>query len=49
MIFKQPMNCVILPAILLAKYHIEIPSNFMKSINLVGNTTIPVIMLIIAN
>ncbi|MCI1634077.1 MAG: AEC family transporter [Liquorilactobacillus nagelii] len=47
MIFKQPMNYVILPAILLAKYHIEIPSNFMKSINLVGNTTIPVIMLIL--
>ncbi|MFT9452100.1 AEC family transporter [Liquorilactobacillus ghanensis] len=47
MILKQPMNYVIIPAILLNQYHIVIPGNFMKSINLIANTTIPIIMLIL--
>lgn len=47
MIFKQPMNYVIIPAILLNQFDITIPKNFMKVINMIGNTAIPIIMLIL--
>ncbi|UQS82074.1 AEC family transporter [Bombilactobacillus folatiphilus] len=46
-ILKQPMNYVILPAILLHYYHILLPVNLMKSVNMLSNITIPLIMLIL--
>lgn len=46
-ILKQPMNYVILPAILLNLYQIKVPANLMKSVSMVGNITIPLIMLIL--
>ncbi|KRL96974.1 AEC family transporter [Liquorilactobacillus satsumensis] len=46
-VFKQPMNYVILPAILMNKFQLILPVNFMKSITLIGNTTVPIIMLIL--
>jgi predicted permease len=47
MVLKQPMNYVIIPAILMHEYQIKIPANFMKSIDLIGNATIPFIMLVL--
>ncbi|MFT8424572.1 MAG: AEC family transporter [Liquorilactobacillus sp.] len=46
-IFKQPMNYVILPAILLNKCNVVVPNFLMKSVNLIGNATIPIIMLVL--
>lgn len=46
-ILKQPMNYVIVPAILLNCYHIGIPENLMKSVSMIGDITIPLIMLIL--
>lgn len=46
-ILKQPMNYVILPAVLLNYYQIRVPVNLMKSVGMVGNITIPLIMLIL--
>ncbi|MCO7124320.1 AEC family transporter [Sporolactobacillus shoreicorticis] len=46
-VLKQPMNYVILPALLLQMFHIHIPANFMQSIELVSNTSIPIIMIIL--
>ncbi|KRM30555.1 hypothetical protein FC83_GL001690 [Agrilactobacillus composti DSM 18527 = JCM 14202] len=46
-VLKQPMNYVIIPGILMQHYHVTIPANFMKSIDLVSNIAIPLIMLIL--
>lgn len=46
-IFKQPMNYVILPAIILNKCNIVVPNFLMKSVDLIGNATIPIIMLVL--
>ena len=46
-ILKQPMNYVILPAIWLNYYQIKVPDNLMKSVGMIGNITIPLIMLIL--
>ncbi|MCO7174915.1 AEC family transporter [Sporolactobacillus kofuensis] len=46
-VLKQPMNYVILPAMLLQKFQFHIPVNFLKSIDLISNTTIPIIMVIL--
>ncbi|GBG95692.1 membrane protein [Ligilactobacillus salitolerans] len=46
-ILKQPMNYVIIPAILLNLYQIKLSANLMKSVNMIGNITIPLIMLIL--
>lgn len=46
-VLKQPMNYVILPAILLHYYQIQLPANLMKSVNMIGNIAIPLIMLIL--
>jgi predicted permease len=46
-VLKQPMNYAIIPALLLQKFQIQIPGNFMKSIELVSNTSIPIIMIIL--
>jgi len=46
-VLKQPMNYVILPALLLQTFHIQIPANFMQSIELVSSTSIPIIMIIL--
>ncbi|GEN48903.1 AEC family transporter [Ligilactobacillus pobuzihii] len=46
-IFKQPMNYVILPAILLNYLNCKIPNNIMGSIKIIGNITIPLIMIIL--
>lgn len=41
------MNYVIIPAMLLQKFQIHIPGNFLKSIELVSGTSIPIIMIIL--
>lgn len=46
-VLKQPMNYAIIPGILLQQFQIQIPGNFLKSIELVGNTAVPVIMIIL--
>ncbi|MCL1631573.1 AEC family transporter [Sporolactobacillus sp. CPB3-1] len=46
-VLRQPMNYVIIPALLLQEFHVHIPDNFMKSIELVSNTSIPIIMIIL--
>lgn len=46
-IFKQPMNYVILPAILLNYLNFKIPNSIMESIKIIGNITIPLIMIIL--
>ncbi|MDN3954909.1 AEC family transporter [Sporolactobacillus laevolacticus] len=46
-VLRQPMNYVIIPAMLLQKFQIHIPGNFLKSIELVSGTSIPIIMIIL--
>ncbi|WP_240697338.1 AEC family transporter [Sporolactobacillus sp. THM19-2] len=46
-VLKQPMNYAIIPAILLQELHIRIPGNFMESIQMISNTSIPLIMIIL--
>lgn len=46
-VLSQPANYVIIPAILLQQFHARIPTNIFTSIELVGNATIPVIMIIL--
>ncbi|RYM02745.1 AEC family transporter [Sporolactobacillus sp. THM7-7] len=46
-VISQPSNWVIIPGILMHEFQIHIPEHFYKSIELIGNTTIPVIMVIL--
>lgn len=46
-VLRQPSNYVIIPAILLQQFHIHLPANLFASIQLVGNATIPVVMIIL--
>lgn len=46
-VLKQPMNYAMIAAVVLQQLHITIPGNFLKSIELVGNTAIPVVMIIL--
>lgn len=41
------MNYVIVPALVLNHYHILLPQNLMKSVGMIGNITIPLIMIIL--
>ena len=44
-VFKQPMNYVIVPGILLNRWGITLPENLMKWIDMISKTAIPIIML----
>ena len=46
-VLKQPTNYAIIPAIFLQQLQINIPPNFYESIELVGNCSIPVVMIIL--
>ncbi|WP_277752216.1 AEC family transporter [Sporolactobacillus shoreae] len=46
-VLKQPMNYVIIPAILMQQFQIRIPGNFLESIEMIGNTAVPIIMIIL--
>ncbi|RYL88111.1 AEC family transporter [Sporolactobacillus sp. THM7-4] len=46
-VLKQPLNYAIIPAVFLQKFQIHIPVNFLKSIELISGTAIPVVMIIL--
>ncbi|MCD2256352.1 AEC family transporter [Lactobacillus sp. CC-MHH1034] len=46
-VLKQPMNYAIIPGIIFQQMSLTMPSNLMKTVNMISQTAIPVIMLVL--